>query len=341
MDRRAFLAAGIAGAFTSRPLLARQTARQQASWQEASWQEAAPVPYATQEVYPAAHAGRLYLAGGIAARMGVPYFTNRCVSYDPAVDGWRDEPALPEDLHHVALVSTGAALYAFGGFNGGYTHVWRMRDAAHQLTEAGWQSIAPLPKPLAEGVATFAPNGLVHYVTGQSPRGEANTERSDHREVSDHWCFDPSDGQWRALAPIPTARNSATGGWQDGQLVVTGGRTAAGNLAVTEIYDPEADRWHPAAPLPLPQAGTAGAVAGGRLHVFGGEIFSPEAGVFAESWQYQLERDRWLALPDMPTPRHGVGAVTLGDRIHVVGGATNPGGSGTSDKHEVLSTQMG
>ena len=326
MDRRSFLAAGIAGAFAARAAHAGP----------ATWQAAAPVPYATQEVYPAAHHGRLYLAGGIAARLGMPYFTGRCVSYDPATDSWRDEAPLPEDLHHVALVSTGAGLFALGGFNGGYTHIWRMRDAVYQLTDEGWQPVASLPKPLAEGVATFGPTGLIHYVTGQSPRGEANAERSDHTEVSDHWCLDPRDGRWRALAPIPTARNSATGGWQDGRLVITGGRTATANMAVTEIYDPDADRWHPAAPLPLPQAGTAGAVANGQLHVFGGEIFAPEARVFAESWRYQLEQDTWLPLPDMPTPRHGVGAVTLGNQIHVVGGATEVGGRGTSDRHEVL-----
>ena len=327
MDRRAFLAAGLTA-----PLLGHS-----AQAQTPVWQTAASLPYNTQEIYPVAHAGRLYVAGGIAAKLGVPYFTDRVVSYDPMSDSWQDEPPLPEDLHHVALVSTGPKLYAIGGFNGAYTHIWRMRDQMYELTDEGWQTLGALPKPLAEGVTTLGPTGLIHYVTGQSQRGEANTERSDHTEVHDHYCLDPADGQWRTLAPIPTARNSATGGWQNGQLVVTGGRTARGNLTVTEIYDPKTDSWHSAAPLPLPQAGTAGAVASGKLHVFGGEIFTPEAGVFAECWRYSMEEDTWQALPDMPTPRHGLGAVTLGDRIHVVGGATNPGGSGTSDKHEVLS----
>ncbi|TNF87561.1 MAG: hypothetical protein EP301_06535, partial [Gammaproteobacteria bacterium] len=210
-------------------------------------------------------------------------------------------------------------------------------NGVYRLTDEGWQSVTGLPKPQAEGVATLGPTGLIHYVTGQSPRGEANSERSDHTEVHEHRCFDPDDGQWRKLAPIPTARNSATGGWVSGLLVVTGGRTAAGNLSVTEIYEPETDSWRSAAPLPLPQAGTAGTVAEGHLHVFGGEVFTPEAGVFEEVWRYSLAEDRWLALPAMPTPRHGVGAVTLGDGIHVLGGATEPGGRGTSDSHEVLS----
>ncbi len=330
MDRRSLITAGlttgVAASFIARATLA----------QPSVWRKAAPLPFATQEIYPAAHNGRLYLAGGIAAKLGVPYFTNRCVSYDPAADTWRDEPDLPEDLHHVALVSTGADLYAIGGFNGGYRHVWRMRAAVYRLTDKGWQEVAPLPKPQAEGVATFGPTGLIHYVTGQSQRGAANAERSDHREVHEHLCFDPTDDRWRTLAPIPTARNSATGGWLNGRLVITGGRTAEGNLAVTEIYDPSADAWHPAAPLPLPQAGTAGCIAGGRLHVFGGEIFTPEAGVFPQAWSYRLADDRWQALPDMPTPRHGIGAVALGDQVHVVGGATSPGGNGTTDTHEVL-----
>lgn len=331
MQRRSFLATGALASLTGLSVRAAQ----------AGWQQAAPLPFATQEIYPAAHAGRLYLAGGIAARMGVPYFTSRCVSYEPGTDSWRDEPSLPEDLHHVALVSSGNELYAIGGFNGGYSHVWRMRAAVYRLTATGWEPIAPLPRPQAEGVAALGPNGLIHYVTGQAQRGEANSKRSDHQEVSTHLCFDPADGRWRQLAPIPTPRNSATGGWLSGQLVVTGGRTAAGNLAVTEVYDPRTDSWHAAAALPLPQAGTAGAVAGSRLHVFGGEIFTPEAGVFAEAWRYSLPDDHWQPLPDLPTPRHGLGAVTLGNRIHVVGGATKPGGSGTSDQHEVLSLQPG
>jgi len=327
MNRRSFLTAGALTSLTGNSSLA----------QSSTWRAAAPVPFSTQEIYPAAHNGRLFLAGGIAAKLGVPYFTNRCVSYDPTTDSWKDEPSLPEALHHVALVSTVKDLFAIGGFNGGYTHVWRMRDRVYQLTTEGWQEVTALSKPHAEGVATFGPNGLIHVVTGQSPRGEANTERSDHREIHEHLCFDPGDGQWRQLAPILTARNSATGGWLDGQLVVAGGRTAAGNLTATEIYDAKSDSWHSAAPLPLPQAGTAGAVARGRLHVFGGEIFTPTAGVFAETWQYSLDQDRWQALPELPTPRHGLGAVTLGDRIHAVGGATEPGGRSTSDRHEVLS----
>ncbi|GHD32049.1 Kelch repeat-containing protein [Halioglobus pacificus] len=300
----------------------------------ATWSTAAQLPIHLQELYPAVHKGRLHVAGGIASRMGVPYFTNRNFAFDPSADKWHEMPELPEDLHHPALVSTGEELLSIGGFNGAYSHVWRMRDSVYRLAEGGWETHSTLPTAQAEGVATFH-NGRIHIVTGQQPRGSANTDRSDHVEGTLHWYWDGD--AWRDLAPIPTPRNSATGDWVGDQMIVTGGRTAEGNLSVTEIYDANSDSWHMAAPLPLPQAGTASVVADGKLIVFGGEIFQPEAGVFGEVWSYDIQADTWSALPDMPTPRHGIGAGIIDGRIYVIGGATEPSGRGTSDLNEVLS----
>lgn len=301
------------------------------------WRTAAPIPINTQELYPAVHQGRLYVAGGIAARLGVPYFTNACFSYNPKADEWRTEPDLPMDLHHAALVSTGKQLFLVGGFNGGYSHTWRMQQAVYELTQEGWQERVALPAPQAEGILSATSEGVIHLVTGQSPLGTANSKRSDHREVVEHWRWQPGDNKWLAAAPIPTPRNSATGGWFGNQLIVSGGRTARGNLSETEIYDANEDKWRGAAPLPLPQAGTAGAMSDDGLIVFGGEIFQPRADVFKEVWHYQFATDTWEALADMPTPRHGNGAGRIGDDIFVIGGATKPGGSGTSNLNEVYS----
>jgi N-acetylneuraminic acid mutarotase len=146
----------------------------------------------------------------------------------------------------------------------------------------------------------------------------------------------PGESGWQTFPDIPTPRNSATGGWVGDQLVVTGGRTSAGNLAVTEIYDLSTQKWRTAAALPLPQAGTASVIVEDGLIVFGGEIFVPQASVFANVWRYSISNDEWTALPDLPTPRHGLGAGLIGDKAFVIGGATNPGGSGTIDSNEIL-----
>ncbi len=296
----------------------------------------ASMPIQTQELYPAVHSGRLWVAGGIARRMGLPFFTAGVWSYDIAADAWRDEPELPEARHHAAMVSTGERLFVVGGFNGSMTAVWKMLDNVLVLENGEWKTFGKMPQPQAEGVLAHLTDSIVHLATGQTRRGEANSARSDHTEVTSHWRWDTSDNTWEAAAPIPTPRNSATGGWVERELVVTGGRTAAGNLAVTEIYDADEDRWRDGAPMPLPQAGTASVVHDGSLIVFGGEIFQPEADVFPNVWRYHLAKDEWEALPDMPTPRHGIGAGLIGDSAIVVGGATEPGGRGTTGVVEAL-----
>ena len=303
---------------------------------DSAWNEAAPIPIKTQELYPIVHKGRLYVAGGIATKLGVPYFSSECFSYDPGQNEWRQEADLPEALHHAALVSSGERLFLVGGFNGGYTHVWRMRSKVYELVDSAWVEIGDLPQPQAEGVLALAPNGKIHFVTGQSPRGDANAKRSDHREVTTHLSWEPGSSEWAQEAHIPTPRNSATGGWVGDQLVVTGGRTSAGNLDDTEIYDLSNGEWRRGAPLPLPQAGTASVVLDKGLLVFGGEIFVPKSDVFKEVWYYELAADKWHAMPPMRTPRHGIGAGRFGDQVFVIGGATEPGGSGTSDLNEML-----
>ncbi len=308
------------------------------------WRAAQVMPLKTQELYPTVHQGRLYVAGGIASKLGVPYFTDRVVSFDPDSNTWRDEPDLPEALHHAALVSTGSRLFLVGGFNGGYSHIWRMRSTVYELLGSDWVEIGSLPAPQAEGVLAAAPDGAIHLVGGQSPRGDNNVKRSDHAEVTTHLRWHPEEDaeqDWQNLAPIPTARNSATGGWLDDQMIVTGGRTAGGNLANTEIYDLKTNTWRSAAALPLPQAGTASVVVDDGLIVFGGEIFTPQAKVFKEVWRYSISQDQWSEMPSMLTPRHGIGAGRFGDRIYVVGGATEPSGKGTSDANEMFLLNAG
>ncbi|MBB6522039.1 Kelch repeat-containing protein [Pseudoteredinibacter isoporae] len=329
MDRRNFLIASGASLLSIHPLIS-SAAKSAPQWSSGP----APIPINIQEIYPTVHKNRLYVAGGIASKFGVPYFSNACYSFDPASNQWREEAKLPKAMHHATLVSNGERLFLFGGFHGGYSHIWRMQDAVYELLADGWTQIDTLPKPLAEGVLSCAPDGTIHWVTGQSPRSEANSARSDHQEITDHYRWLPDSQEWQTLAPIPTPRNSATGAWLGDQLIVTGGRTAKGNLSHTEIYDSKSAQWREAAPLPLPQAGTASVVVDDGLIVFGGEIFIPQAKVFKEVWRYSLSQDRWTSLPDMLTPRHGLGAGRFGKDIYVIGGATGPSGDGTSPINE-------
>ncbi len=304
---------------------------------EPTWSNRASLPLQIQELYPTVHQHRLWVAGGIAQRSpGDLYFESAVWSYDPARDEWQAEPSLPEARHHAAMVSTGDDVFVVGGFHGSETGIWQMRDSVLVLRDGAWQSKSAMPEPQAEGVLAHYGSGIVHLATGQTPRSSANAKRADHHAIDAHWRWDTGADHWERAAPIPTPRNSATGGWLGKQLIVTGGRTSEGNLDVTEIYDVREDRWRTAAPLPLPQAGTASVVIDNSLVVFGGEIFKPEPGVFPNVWRYLPDEDRWVALPAMPTPRHGIGAGLLGRTAYVIGGATAPSGNGTSNLNEAL-----
>jgi len=302
------------------------------------WTQAADVPVATQEIYPCAHKGKLWLAGGIASGMVTPFISDRVDISDPATDSWSPGPKLPEPRHHVTLISLSDALYAIGGHYGSLTGgIWQMRKTVWRLNEKtnAWEDAPFLPAPQAEMVTAVC-QGRIHIAGGRKKKGAKDGKRSDHMDTGDHYTFDPEGEKWQPRAPLPTPRNSAAGGVIDGLFYVAGGRDDSGNLPLNDVYDPKEDKWRTAAPLPQAQAGLGGSVLGNKLYVFGGEVFSPEPGVFKEAWAYDPETDEWSPLPHMPTPRHGLGAVALGGKIYAVGGATKPGGSGRSKANEVL-----
>ena len=164
------------------------------------WRSGPSLPIRTQELYATEHLGQVVVAGGIAARMGVPYFTSQCFSLNAQSGIWENLPDLSEDRHHVALVSCGGDLFAVGGFHGTYTSVWQMRSSVLRLSGDHWTDSVPLPAPQAEGVATCH-KGAIHLVTGQSPKGEANSARSDHTEVSSHLVWSPGDERWQSCCP--------------------------------------------------------------------------------------------------------------------------------------------
>ncbi|MEM9494609.1 MAG: kelch repeat-containing protein [Pseudomonadota bacterium] len=339
----AFLTAGLSGAFahdSTAPM--------------GAWSPLANMPFPVQEIYPAPFwrassngADRLKQkpfniivnAGGLTPDF--PHeVTDKVTYYDPLYDAWGYGTSLPAPRHHIALVNSNGFLYALGGFarnqNGGWQNsadCWRI-----DRINSEWRAVRPLPHPQSETVcASLA--GFVHVVGGRAPAGSANAEWRDHIDTDEHWLYDPLTDRWEALAPMPTARNSAAGAVVGGVLYVMGGRTVRdGNLTAMEAYDPLSNRWSRAKPMPKAQAGLAAGVIDGKIYAFGGEFFGGGGGVFAEAWEYDPARDDWRAVAAMPRKRHGLGAVSLDGAIYALGGAAKVGGDETTmalDKFEI------
>ena len=309
--------------------------------QQLMWQTRAPMPVAVQEIYPAAHQGKIYVAGGLSDAISETQLqmSDAVQIYDPQYDRWSLGPALPEPRHHAYLLSTGDKLFVLGGFvaaNGG-----RWSASADILlldeTNANWQKVASLPKPLTETVAVVIEN-RIHLVSGRSPHGQDNAQWRDQADVNWHWQFDPASYSFSEAQPLPQLLNSATGiSWQN-QLYVVGGRqVGAANLAAFYRYDLQSDNWQRLPDLPQAQGGLATAALDEQMLVFGGEFFTDGGGVYPQVWHYSFQTNRWQQMGEMPLPRHGLGAVVLNNVIYVLGGATAVGLKATSNQLEAVS----
>ena len=298
------------------------------------WQTLAPMPIAVQEIYPAVHNGKIYVAGGLSDALpeSAQQMTDAVQLYNPASNSWQLAPALPEPRHHAYLVSVANQLFLFGGFviaDGGR---WSASNDVLLLDEQSqqWRNVAKLPKPLTETVAVVL-NDKVHLASGRSPAGVNNAQWRDQVDVNWHWLFDPQSLTVTEAAPLPQAFNSATGAVLNGQFYVVGGRQVGGaNLAQLQRYDAATNSWRVLSAMPQAQGGLAAGALAGDMLVFGGEYFDNGGGVYRQVWRYQPGTDRWLQQGTMSLPRHGLGAVTLNNQIYVLGGASVVGLKATS-----------
>ena len=309
------------------------------------WQSRAAMPVAVQEIYPAVHQGKIYVAGGLSDAISQQQLQMSAAVqvYDPHTDSWSLGPALPEPRHHAYLLSTGDKLFVFGGFvatNGGR---WRASADVLLLDESSssWQKVASLPKPLTETVIAVIGSNI-HLVSGRSPQGADNAQWRDQVDVNWHWVFDPLTYNVSEATALPQAFNSAAGvSWHNSLYVVGGRQVGGGNLNSLYRFDIKAGQWQSLAPLPQAQGGLAVAVLHDQLLVFGGEYFTDGGGVYRQVWRYHADSNSWQQWGDMPLPRHGLGAVTLNNSLYIIGGATEVGLKATSNQLDAVSLQQG
>lgn len=304
------------------------------------WQAQPEMPQAVQEIYPAVHKGRIYVAGGLSDNIALEQqqMTAIVQIFDPATQSWSLGPALPEPRHHGYLVSVMDKLFLFGGFieaNGGR---WSASADVLLLDENSnsWRKVAELPKPLTETTAVVLQN-KVHLASGRSPSTADNAQWRDQQDVNWHWIFDPVSNSVTDAPALDIAFNSATAVVLAEQFYVIGGRqVSGGNLALVQRFDRLSQQWQELSALPQAQGGLAAAVLNHQIWVFGGEYFNDGGGVYSEVWVYNPITDQWQQRGEMPVPRHGLGAVSLNDAIYLIGGAAEVGLKATSEAIDKL-----
>lgn len=271
------------------------------------WTTLPEAPLALSEVAAAGFAGQVWTAGGFTADGEA---STRVQVFDPTFESWSDGPALPEAVHHAALVATDRGLYLVGGYTGSGFDV--PTTAVRRLDPAvgRWEDGPPLPEARAAGAAAWDGRRVV-YGGGAGPGGLSG-------EV-----LALEDGAWTVVGSLSEPREHlAAAADGDGRAWFLGGRTAGLDTNVAAVDLVEGGDVRRVGELPTPRGGIAGwwSAATGACAV-GGE---DAEGTFAEVECVDAGGEVRL-LPSLAAPRHGLGAVVVDGIAYAVLGGPEPG----------------
>jgi outer membrane protein assembly factor BamB len=223
------------------------------------------------------------------------------------ISGSKQFPALPR-----AITSFGAAvlddvLYIYGGFHG-VAHHYSDKGQSGDLLRLDlkkpteWKVDAKGPK--LQGHALVAQGGKLYRVGGFTARNK-DDEDQDLWSVPDFARFDPRQGKWEDLPPMPTPRSSFDAIAIDDTLYVVGGWSMQGDkeaewqetaLAIDLSKSPL--KWKEVAKPPFQRRALSVGTINGKLHVIGG--MQPNCKITTQTAVYDPKTDTWTEGPKLP-----------------------------------------
>ena len=206
-----------------------------------------PLPFAVQEIYPAAHRDRIHIAGGLlsdgtAASSASPIATSPMTRQTQTTT---ELAALPARRHHPHAVEPQGQLYLLGGFGTTRTRVtWIMSDATRcSIDDAAMPGppLTPAPEPHAEVVGCQPRRRASTSSAGASRRARPTLAYGDHEDTDRHLVFDPAANSVEQSRPRPhRPQQRQPARCIDGLWHVVGGRSVAGGPTdAHEVYDAE------------------------------------------------------------------------------------------------------
>jgi len=255
-----------------------------------TWSEAAPLPeprhHAAATGFNGPGTPQVWVIGGFEASGDASAET---FLYDPSTKAWTAGEPLAEARGATAVAVVNAqisVMYVVGGARTGTGGTQEnVGTTESYVLERGWDRDPDLPTPRDHLAAVGIPVRV--YAIGGRLGGDYG-QNVNTTQVYEGTSV--SDGTWRDLRPMPTARS--------------------GIAAVS--FPGTWDGCQDCEPHPF----------GNMIYVFGGE--GPQ-GTFRENEMYDAGTDTWTTMAPMPTARHGLGAAVVGDTIYVIGGGPEPG----------------
>jgi N-acetylneuraminic acid mutarotase len=173
------------------------------------------LPRRQNHVGIAAHAGAIYVVGGLGDRLEYLSEASQALwRYDIADERWTELPSMPTARGALGAAFVGDTLYAVGGRNGVDSFA---TVEAYDVSRERWFERAPLPgKRDHLGAASLA--GGVYAVGGRYDGGN---------ELSEFLGYDPATNRWAHLPDLPIGTSGVDLERVGNEVVVTGGEDSA------------------------------------------------------------------------------------------------------------------
>lgn len=240
--------------------------------------------------------------------------------------------ASPPMLLPQAVASFGAAesnnwLYVYGGHLGKKHHHSKenLTGAFYRmnlLNPGHWEELPP--GTLLQSVALVSVNGVLYRIGGMtaynSPGEEENLQSLD--EVM---RFDPAEGTWSAMPPLPDGRSSHDATVLGDRIYVAGGWKLRGRTTEAVWHDSAwmldpgkvEPHWEKLPDPPFRRRAVAMAAADRKVFVLGG--MTPLGEMSADVFIFDPVKESWSEGPALPFDGFGMSAIGFRDRILVSG----------------------
>ncbi|MEO0480902.1 MAG: hypothetical protein AAF196_15630 [Planctomycetota bacterium] len=237
-------------------------------------------------------------------------------------------PMMPRGLSSFGAATPGDGwVYVFGGHYGGaHEHSVDNTTGAfmrfNMADRSTWESLPDGPP--VQGTALVAHDGMLYRVGGMFAKNEAH-EPSDMESVATVSRFDPLEGMWRPVTPLPSGRSSHDAFVIGDMLYVVGGWTLAGagndsswqTTALRADLTQEPIVWEEIAEPPFERRALSIAEHRGQLVVLGG--LTPDRQFPNTCMVYDPATDSWSEGPELPVRGFGIAAHTMEGRLYASG----------------------
>ncbi len=263
----------------------------------------------------------------VTRKPGDPLSEVNMKKFDPKEVAQTGLPALPRAITSFGAARLEGSIYIYGGHHG-EAHRYSRMDPSGELWRldlnkaSEWHVAATGPR--LQGLALVAHGGKLYRLGGFSARNKEDEEQ-DLCSVSDFTEFDPENGEWKELPPMPTPRSSfdavvledrlyVVGGWalQGGDEPVWQDAAHAVDLSRTPL------EWKPISKPPFRRRALSVGTFNGNVYVIGG--MQPDGKVSTETAVFHPQADTWTEGPRLPgedMAGFGTACLSLGDRLYV------------------------